>query len=169
MRRSKLISFRLQVGTVFIFSSGIRRKVSMYHCLYNLWLLECSMDKTLHKCQFFVSTGNPRWLYLKDKNFSIAPYGKTNKYFFSETRNLVEPKRNMINQWMIPYKMLKKNNVKPKIQDGYQIYITWVHLGKIFLNYSYLKPVNNMTSNWLECSWMIFGQQSLFSETVKPV
>jgi hypothetical protein len=40
-------------------------------------------------------------------NFNIGLYGEIKKmFFFSETRNLIEPKLNMNNHWMVPYTIL---------------------------------------------------------------
>ena len=40
------------------------------------------------------------------QSFNIRPYRKMNKWFFSETRNLIEPKQYMNNHVIVPFKIL---------------------------------------------------------------
>lgn len=67
------------------------------------------------------------------QSFDISLYGKMNKYFFSEIRNLMKSN----STWIII-----------EIQDGhYRSNFTLDYMGNIFLNYSSMISLNHLKSN----------------------
>jgi len=67
--------------------------------------LKCALGVPLQNVCFCVEK-KTQMAAIAGHYFNIRLYGKIKKCFFSETRNLIEPKLNMNNHWMVPYKIL---------------------------------------------------------------
>jgi hypothetical protein len=85
---------KFKIGSLW-WKYGIK-KIFLSETISKLWL-KCFSNK----CQFFVSTGNPRWL---PPQVIILAQAHIYIHFLSETINLVDPKLFMIYHWMISYK-----------------------------------------------------------------
>jgi hypothetical protein len=68
--------------------------------------LKCALGVPLQNVCFCVEK-KTKMVAIAGCNFNIGLYGEIKKmFFFSETRNLIEPKLNMNNHWMVPYTIL---------------------------------------------------------------